>query len=88
MAKNMIKGLQNNTHVSKQKWANPKLVTVMEIKNKTLFVPALSICCHHINLTLKCSYIWKIFQKEFFLCIQNNKLQMRVQLILQFAFKK
>jgi hypothetical protein len=33
----------------------------METKDKTLFVPALSICYHHINLAFKCSCIWKIF---------------------------
>jgi hypothetical protein len=57
MGKNMIKGLQNSTHVSKQKWANPKLVIVMEIKDKTFIMPALSICCHHITLAFKCNCI-------------------------------
>jgi hypothetical protein len=46
MAKSMTKGLQNSTHVSKQKWADPKLAAVMETKGKTLFVLAPSICCH------------------------------------------
>jgi len=40
MAKSMPKVLQNSTHVSKQKWANPKLSTIMETKDKTLFVSA------------------------------------------------
>jgi hypothetical protein len=61
MAKSMTKVLQNSTHVSKQKWANPKLSAIMETKDKTLFVPALSICYHHINLAFKCSCIWKFF---------------------------
>jgi len=59
MVKNMTKGLQNNTHVSKQKWADPKLVAIMEAKDKTLFILAPSICCHQISPTLKCNYIWK-----------------------------
>jgi hypothetical protein len=57
MVKNMTKGLQNSTHLSKQKWANPKLVAIMETKDKTLFILAPSICCHHISLVLKCNYI-------------------------------
>jgi hypothetical protein len=88
MAKRMTKGLQNSTHVSKPKWADPKLVVVMKTKDKTLFVLAPSICCHHISPTLKCSYIWKKIQNEIFLCIHSNKLQMKIQPILQFAFQK
>ncbi len=82
----MTKGLQNSTHVSKLKWAEPKLAVVMKTKDKTLFILAPCICCHHISPTVKCSYIWKIFQNEFFLCIHSNKLQMKVQSILQFDF--
>jgi len=46
MAKSMTKGLQNSSHVSKQKWADPKLAAVVETKGKTLFELAPSICCH------------------------------------------
>jgi hypothetical protein len=88
MAKSMTKGLQNSTHVSKLKWADPKLAIVMNTKDKTLFVLALSICCHHISPTVKCSYIWKKIQSEIFLCTHSNKLQTKVQSILQFAFQK
>jgi hypothetical protein len=57
----MTKGLQNSIHVSKQKWADPKLVAIMETKDKTLFILAPSICYHHISLALKCNHIWKNF---------------------------
>jgi hypothetical protein len=40
MAKSMTNGLQNSTHVSKLKWADPKLVVVMKTKDKTLFILA------------------------------------------------
>ncbi len=43
MAKSMTKGLQNSTHVSKPKWADPKLGVVMKTKDKTLFLLAPSI---------------------------------------------
>ncbi len=66
MAKSMTKGLQNSTHVSKQKWADPKLSAIMETKDKTLFVPAPSICYHHTSLAFKCSCIWKFFGVKFF----------------------
>jgi hypothetical protein len=69
MAKNMTMGLQNSTHVSKQKWANQKLAAIMEIKDKTLFVPTSSIRYHHISLALKCNCIWKIFQSEKQFCV-------------------
>jgi protein associated with RNAse G/E len=38
----------------------------METKDKTLFVPAPSICYHHTSLAFKCSCIWKFFGVKFF----------------------
>jgi hypothetical protein len=34
MAKSMIKGLQNDTHLSKQKWADPKFLQSWKLKTK------------------------------------------------------
>jgi hypothetical protein len=47
MAKSMTKGLQNNTHVSNPKWADPKLSAIVETKDNIICASPVHLLSSH-----------------------------------------